>query len=164
MSLAARDKDHIFALSFLSLNYSRASDALEHVSSLVDVECEVFLKLADSHHVVLRALEPLQIAAQQSGFSALSGWCLNEIEREKARIANAVSHLQKITAELEAAGCPTTVMKSLDHWPDLGNDLDLYSTADEKKICEVMEKKFNAHIEERSWGDRLANKWNFAIP
>src|SRR3569832_612066 len=97
MSLAARDTEHIYALSLLTLNPGRASEALEHVSSLNDAECEVFLKLADSHHVVLRALEPLQIAAQQSGFSALSGWCLNEIEREKARIANAVSHLQKIT-------------------------------------------------------------------
>src|SRR5438270_865389 len=24
--------------------------------------------------------------------------------------------------------------------------------------------RFNAHIEARSWGDRLANKWNFASP
>src|SRR3569833_1660562 len=164
MSLAARVFVFFFALSLFSLFSCCACEVLEHVLSLDDAEREVFLKLADSHHVVLRALEPLQIAAQQSGFSALSGWCLNEIEREKARIANAVSHLQKITAELEAAGCPTTVMKSLDHWPDLGNDLNLYSTADEKKICDVMQTKFNAHIEDRSWGDRLANKWNFAIP
>lgn len=164
MPLVSRDKEHIFALSLLTLNPDRANDALEHVASLDDQERDVLLKLADSHHVVLRALEPLQVASQQSGYSAISAWCLKEIEREKARIANAVTHLQQITAELEAAGCPTTVMKSLDHWPDLGNDLDLYSTADEKKICEVMQKKFSAHIEERSWGDRLANKWNFAIP
>ena len=164
MSLVPRDKEHIYALSLLTLNAERANEALEHVSSLDDAEREVFLKLADSHHVVLRALEPLQVAAQKSGFTAISGWCLNEIAKEKARISNAITHLERITAELEAAGCPTTVMKSLDHWPDLGNDLDLYSTADERKICEVMQTKFDAHIEERSWGDRLANKWNFAIP
>ena len=33
-----------------------------------------------------------------------------------------------------------------------------------KKIAEVMTKQFSAHMEGRSWGDRLANKWNFAIP
>src|SRR5512133_2980926 len=164
MSLVPRDKEHIFALSLLTLNAERAQEALEHVSSLDDSERDVFLKLADSHHVVLRALEPLQAAAQKSGFSAISGWCLNEIAKEKARISNAITHLERITAELENAGCATTVMKSLDHWPDLGNDLDLYSTADEHKIAEVMTKHFNAHIEDRSWGDRLANKWNFAIP
>ena len=126
MSLVPRDKEHIYALSLLTLNAERANEALEHVSSLDDAERDVFLKLADSHHVVLRALEPLQAAAQKSGFSAISGWCLNEIAKEKARISNAITHLERITAELEAAGCPTTVMKSLDHWPDLGNDLDLY--------------------------------------
>ncbi len=164
MPLVSRDKEHVVALSLLALNADRATEALEHVASLDDPERESFLKLANSHHVVLRALEPLQVVAQQSGFSAISSWCLTEIEREKARIQNAVTHLQRITTELEAAGCATTVMKSLDHWPDLGNDLDLYSTADELKIRMVMEKRFNAHIQERSWGDRLANKWNFEIP
>jgi hypothetical protein len=86
------------------------------------------------------------------------------MQREHARIDDAVSKLSQIVTALENRGCPTTVMKSLDHWPDLGNDLDLYSTADEQRICEVMKKQFNAHIEDRSWGDRLANKWNFAIP
>ena len=61
-------------------------------------------------------------------------------------------------------GCPTTVMKSLDHWPDLGNDLDLYTTADEKQVTHIMITRLGAHIETRSWGDRLANKWNFCIP
>ena len=27
-----------------------------------------------------------------------------------------------------------------------------------------MLNRLGAHIEPRSWGDRLANKWNFAIP
>jgi len=55
-------------------------------------------------------------------------------------------------------------MKSLDHWPDLGNDLDLYTTADERRVIHIMLNRMGAHIEARSWGDRLANKWNFAIP
>ena len=55
-------------------------------------------------------------------------------------------------------------MKSLDHWPDLGNDLDLFTTADEQRVVAVMTEKFGAQIESRSWGDRLANKWNFSVP
>jgi len=56
------------------------------------------------------------------------------------------------------------VMKSLDHWPDLGNDLDLFSPSSERGIVRVMRDKFQAQVEPRSWGDRLANKWNFAVP
>ncbi len=55
-------------------------------------------------------------------------------------------------------------MKSLDHWPDLGNDLDLFTTADEKRVKQVMTARLGAKVEPRSWGDRLANKWNFLVP
>jgi hypothetical protein len=53
---------------------------------------------------------------------------------------------------------------SLDHWPVLGSDLDLYTSADERRITQVMRSEFSAEQEPRSWGDRLANKFNFAIP
>ena len=160
----ARDKEHIYALSLLTLDPSRASLALEHVAALDEKERSYFLKLADSHHVVLRALEPLQKAAEENSQPAIASWCAAEIALERRRITNAIAHLKEITEVLELSGCPITVMKSLDHWPDLGNDLDLYTTADEKKICHVMKHRFQAHIEARSWGDRLANKWNFAAP
>ena len=32
------------------------------------------------------------------------------------------------------------VIKSLDHWPDLGSDLDLYTDADAAKVVEVMSR------------------------
>src|SRR5438045_8851306 len=65
---------------------------------------------------------------------------------------------------IEAAGCQTCVIKSLDHWPDLGSDLDLYTAGHPDTVRKVMEHKFQAELEDRSWGDRLANKWNFSIP
>jgi hypothetical protein len=55
-------------------------------------------------------------------------------------------------------------MKTLDHWPDLGNDLDLVSTGRSTNIVRVFTQKFNARVDARSWGDRLASKWNFTLP
>ena len=83
---------------------------------------------------------------------------------EEARIDNALTFLHHVCDELEQGGCPVAVMKSLDHWPDLGSDLDLYTTADPQQVLSVMLRRLGAHIEARSWGDRLANKWNFTIP
>jgi hypothetical protein len=118
--------------------------------------------LADSNHVVIRALE---VVVQKAGTNTdLVAWGTAVLEKEHARIQNALTFLHHICEELEQAGCPITVMKSLDHWPDLGNDLDLYTTADEQRVREVMLKRLGAHVEARSWGDRLANKWNYAIP
>jgi hypothetical protein len=61
-------------------------------------------------------------------------------------------------------GHEVTVIKSLDHWPDLGSDLDLYTDANFNEVSQLMKRRFSARIAPRSWGDRLASKWNFVIP
>jgi hypothetical protein len=160
----AREKEYVHALLTLTLNPTQAQEAYRLVSSLKDAERDEVLALADSHHVIIRALEPLRAIALAESDTPVERWAASAIEKERARIENALSKLHGIVEALEAAGCSTVVMKSLEHWPDLGNDLDLYTTASERKVIRVMVSKFNAHIEARSWGDRLANKWNFAVP
>jgi len=162
--MVPQEREHIHAMSQLTLNPSHPDAAVRHVANPGPEDREQFVSLADSNHVVLRALEPVRFTALAVGNQELATWASQVMEKEHARINNAVPRLHKVVNALESAGCPTTVMKSLDHWPDLGNDLDLYSTANEQKIVDVMTKQFNAHVEDRSWGDRLAHKWNFAIP
>ncbi|HWR35133.1 MAG TPA: hypothetical protein VN622_04590 [Clostridia bacterium] len=164
MASSSREASNIDALSILTLNPAKSAEALRYVAALSAEEREEFLSLADSNHVVIRPLEPLANAASAAGNADVQNWATAAISRERDRIANALTWLERVCNELEAAGCRSTVMKSLDHWPDLGNDLDLYSTADERNVCNVMTSRFKAHVEPRSWGDRLANKWNFAVP
>jgi hypothetical protein len=159
-----RETEYFDALFTLTLSPAQAGKAVDLLGSLTPQERAEFLSLADSHHVIVRAMTTLLQHTARRGDTALSQWAAEELDKEHKRISTALVYLQAICDELESAKCSTTVMKSLDHYPDLGNDLDLYSTADEKAICDVMTGKFNAHIEARSWGDRLANKWNFAVP
>ncbi len=86
------------------------------------------------------------------------------LRAERKRIATALNRLEQVCDALEDAHCKTVVMKTLDHLPDLGNDLDLVVVGDRKALLNVFTKQFNAHVEARSWGDRLANKWNFVLP
>jgi hypothetical protein len=118
--------------------------------------------LAGSHHVVLRAFPELHrlLVAQQSEFAESVN---NAMAKERARIEVALSFLSPICEALKSAG-KVIVIKSLDHWPDLGSDLDLYTNAHSSDVVAIMREHFKAHLEERSWGDRLANKWNFLIP
>src|SRR4051812_16091758 len=163
-SLLRREKEYVHALLSLTLAPERCQEACRLVAGLNPQERDEFLALADAHHVIIRGLEPVRTFALGENNAELERWANAAIEKERARIENALTKLHAIVTELEAGGCPTVVMKSLEHWPDLGNDLDLYTTASERKVIRVMVSKFNAHIEARSWGDRLANKWNFAIP
>ena len=180
----SNEKEMVHVMSLLTLAPQRAEEAFAVLARWSEAERGEFISLADSNHVVLRALEPVREMAVREerhssistdGTAALAGnpvavangiqdWAGEHIEREKARIANALRHLHEICLALENSGCAVSVMKSLDHWPDLGNDLDLYTTADERAVVNVMREHFQAHVESRSWGDRLAHKWNFAVP
>jgi len=162
--MSSLEKDHIRVLSQLVLAPNDASQPLDYVSSLSEGGREELLAIADSHHVTMRALTVLHETAQHDGVERIAYWSSRAIELESERIEAALSYLSNIVGELEANGAPVVVMKSLDHWPDLGNDLDLYSTAPESRIVEIFTKHLRAEIEPRSWGDRLAQKWNFKVP
>jgi len=118
--------------------------------------------LATSHHVILRAFPALhRVAAEQNG--PLSEWVEKALVSEHARVEHALSYVSPICEALEEAG-DVLVIKSLDHWPDFGNDADLYTNGDSADVVAIMRDRFRARVAERSWGDRLANKWNFIVP
>jgi hypothetical protein len=119
--------------------------------------------LAHSHHVIMRSFPALRLMMELEGNAAGAEWAAAEVEKERARILNALSFLDPICAALEDAG-PVVVIKSLDHWPDLGSDLDLYADADGPKVVAIMQRRFDAVLAPRSWGDKLAGKWNFEVP
>jgi hypothetical protein len=120
-------------------------------------------ELANSHHVILRTFPEIAAQFDQHG-NPNSVVVRNAIDEEKARIRHALSSLETICDALLAAGCPVTVIKSLEHYPDLGSDLDLFSNAVPGKVIGIMRQNFGATLAPRSWGDRLANKWNFIVP
>lgn len=144
----------------------RALDTdLAFVCQLTESELEEFLGLADAHHVTVRALRSLhRLAATERGNDRIRSWCETSLAKEQSRITNAIEQLVIVRNALEAAGAPVTVIKSLDHWPDLGSDLDLYIDVDEQTLLQVMTQGLRGNREPRSWGDRLAGKWNFKLP
>jgi hypothetical protein len=118
--------------------------------------------LANSHHVIARTFPVLHHAMLAHGHDGAE-WVDHALTKERARIRHALSFLFPICEALQEVG-DAIVIKSLDHWPDLGNDLDLYSNAEGSAVVAVMQKRFRARPDERSWGDRLANKRNFIVP
>jgi hypothetical protein len=145
-------------------NFDPLRSHLDEIAGFNEEEFVELLKLADMHHVTVRALRVLEQLAIQEKKTRLLDWCETAFRSEKARIWKAVEWLYAIVQALELNGCPVCVIKSLDHWPDLGSDLDLYTSGKPEQVLHVMQSKVRAHLEPRSWGDRLANKWNFQIP
>jgi hypothetical protein len=163
-AVAIGEKQIVDFLLELSLNPSPNSQVFESIRALNEQQRSEFLRLADCNHVIIRALEPVVRWATAEGDTDLVQWAANAIAAEKARVENCLLYLHAVCNELENNACPVTVMKSLEHYPDIGSDLDLFTTAPEGRVKKVMTEKFNAVADARSWGDRIANKHNFKVP
>jgi hypothetical protein len=120
--------------------------------------------LGNSNHVVMRGLNVFRQIVNNAGDKGRADWAAMALATERARIDNAMPFLHTICDTFEAEGHDVTVIKSLDHWPDLGSDLDLYTNAHPDDVLRLMKRRFQAQLAPRSWGDRLAHKWNFLIP
>ena len=141
------------------------SARLADLTSVLKLEDLDELKaLAMSNHIIVRAFELLAPILDVEGNRQAAEWVQSAVEAERTRIQHALMFVTEICAALEQTGFRVTVIKSLDHWPDLGSDLDLYTDAPASQVVQVMTTKFKAKVDNRSWGDRLANKWNFVVP
>jgi len=125
---------------------------------------EDILALAHLNHVVVRWLEMFLKRAREE--QSLDWFQLAEsaLSSEKTRIGAALNSLHEVCAAFQNRGYPVMVIKTLDHWPDFGSDMDLFTTARPNEVFLLMTECFDARLAPRSWGDHLANKWNFLIP
>jgi len=134
------------------------------LSQIGKEEFDSLLHLANLNHVVMRGMEVFLAIARGMRDDLRAQWAIDALAGEQRRIANALPFLAEIVTAFENAGLDCCIIKSLDHWPDLGSDLDLYTSARPEQVLQLMTRRFNAAVEARSWGDRLACKWNFQIP
>jgi len=141
-----------------------AAGLTSEVLNIAGDQFEKLVALANLNHVIVRSLGTFLEIAGNAKDDTRSDWARNALAAEQARIGTAIKFLHEICAVFQEEGHDVAVIKSLDHWPDLGSDLDLYTNADSAEICRLMERRFDAQIAARSWGDRLARKWNFMIP
>src|SRR5437870_11588229 len=156
MSGSQQPKNYLHVLSLLALCPSRAAEVISYFAGLDSHGRNQVLALTDSHHVVLRALQPLGQAATRAGLAEIAQFAQGAINKERGGIVNALKFLEVICREFECAGCPGAVIKSLDHGPDFGNDLDLYTPADRLHVTELRTRRSHACPLLRTVGDRLA--------
>jgi hypothetical protein len=138
-----------------------ALSGLQHKSK---EEWSEFLSFAELQRVRLRTLQLLEkwnvAGAVAPGFDGLEN--LAQVEQQEN--GDALTVLYKVVSALELTGHSPIVIKTLDHWPDIGSDLDLFIAATEEDTGSVMQSELKAEPQAQSWGDRLAHKWNFRIP
>lgn len=90
MASNSEAKAHIHNLSILAMSPARSREALDYVAALSADGRAHLLALADANHVVLRALRPLKEAAIAAGAIEVAQFASEALDKEEARIANAL--------------------------------------------------------------------------
>lgn len=148
-----------------SAEFDRHCCELERdVANHTRADFDRLVALAETNHVVVRGLEAMRKITESRGDDLRTAWVDSCLSAERVRIKNAISFLSQICSTFTLHGYSVAVIKSLDHWPDLGSDLDLFTNAKSGDVIRLMEREFGARSASRSWGDRLACKWNFILP
>jgi hypothetical protein len=154
--LPPMDRDHS-----ASVNKAELKSTIQNISK---DEFNHLVTLASDNHVIVRGLEVFLSILRDANDGIRTEWAEAALAAERARITNALPFLHAICEAFGELKYDVTVIKSLDHWPDLGSDLDLYTDTNPEDVFKLMKTRFHAQISSPSWGDRLAGKSNFVIP
>ena len=147
-----------------ALPTSRVERTLQALQRMSAEEWKQLLQFAGLQRARLRTLLALE-HWNQSGVIRSDAQRFGDLRgAEERKNLLAMSTLQMVVAALELTGHSPIVIKTLDHWPDIGSDLDLFVSANEADTIRIMQGELNAEVEKQSWGDRLAHKWNFRVP
>jgi hypothetical protein len=137
---------------------------LSRLQRMSKEEWSEFLRFAELQRVCLRTLQLLEKWAAADEVALRFEGLEDLAQVEQRKIGCAIEALNKVVRALELTGHSPVVIKTLDHWPDIGSDLDLFTAATEGDTVRAMQSELQAEVQPQSWGDRLAHKWNFRIP
>ena len=142
----------------------RIEQALSRLQRMSKEEWQDFLRFAELQRVYLRTLQLLEKWAAAGAFVPRFDDLADLAQAEEQQIGHSLAVLDKVVRALALTGHSPIVIKTLDHWPDIGSDLDLFIAATESDTVRAMQTELQGELQPRSWGDRLAHKLNFRIP
>ena len=85
------------------------------------------------------------------------------LTKDRQRVQRGMELIAQVTEMFEGCDIPFMVIKTLDHYPDQGHDIDLFVDEDLTKIDRLMFENFAATAAGRSLCDNLAGKKNYRI-
>ena len=127
---------------------------------LAHLHWDFLLNLLKKNIITIRALTTLKGIEPNPSISAMFDRIL---DKENARTSRMLQLIGKISQVFEEEGIDFLVIKTLDHYPDMGNDVDIFVLDGYKGVDAVIKNGFGASVLEASVGDKLAGKRNYKV-
>ncbi|MCK4462952.1 MAG: nucleotidyltransferase family protein [Candidatus Omnitrophica bacterium] len=124
-----------------------------------ELSFENILAVLQKNRITVRWLQKMKTVFNKEEQTQIDK-ILNE---EKIRLERALELIDKVTKEFEKRNLSIMVIKTLDNYPDLGHDVDLYTNAPIKDIDDILINTFKAKLENPTFSEKLAHKRNYKV-
>ena len=151
--------DSDYRLAAESLRALLKNDFADFESLIKAYATEQVYLLCRRNNVVIRVAEALS----RSKDAALASQWSEIFQKEKGRAEGSVALIKEISRYLEAQKIPFVVIKTLDSFPDFGNDVDIFVSGDFRKVRERITKIYNPQKKQRKVSDILCGKLSVKI-
>lgn len=121
------------------------------------LEENIFVDQLKKNLVLLRTYELV------SDLPNLPVYFMSEVEKEKKRVNNYSKYLLIIQETASKEKIPVIFVKALQHWPDMGHDIDLFVPEKSRRIDLLLKKHLTLEKGEQSLFNRFARKTSFHI-
>ena len=151
--------DQLLAASLTRVVMSQSTDEdLERVQKRLQENEKGVLRVCRSNLILVRALTRLQRLG-----TPLAPSTLEALAEEQSRVEAGIRLISEVSDLLTGEGFDFMVIKTMDHYPDQGHDIDVFIADGLDRFEESLAKRFSFNSASRSMCDHLAGKMNFRI-
>jgi len=123
-----------------------------------DVNWNIFLSLTQKNRVPIRLYESFVKLGFQPGEVYQ-----NFVNAERARIKNMVVLMGELNKMLDKSGIDFVYMKNYQHYPDMGEDIDLFVNTRTKKVDSIFINTLKAKPHKRTLLNKIGGKTQYTL-
>lgn len=117
-------------------------------------------RLAKYNNVFMRLTDALKETGQEAFLKGEA----SVLSEEKIRCSRSLDLIRTVSADFETDNIPYCFIKSLDNYPDFGNDVDIFFGATLEFVREYILKKYKGIPQKRKVSEFLCAKQSFKSP
>ena len=127
-------------------------------AAVAALDWTTLLQVTERSSTLIRTVERLAALGEQA-----PAFVATAVERERQRVREAFQLARRIAAACDARGIPALFPKVFQHYPDLGDDLDLLVVSPSRRVDAVILEGLRAVRRPGDWGSRIAGSVSYQV-
>jgi len=127
-------------------------------AAVAALDWTTLLQVTERSSTLIRTVERLAALGEPA-----PAFVATAVQRERQRVSEAFALARRVADACDARGIPALFPKVLQHYPDLGDDLDLLVVSPSRRVDAVILEGLRAVRRPGDWGSRIAGSVTYQV-